>query len=222
VAVRRGEADELRGARALGVLGGTFNPPHVGHLAVARSALAELGLERVLLMPAHVSPHKAGSADVDPGAPARLQMCRLAASGVAGVSVSAMEVERGGVSYTVETLRELHATHPDAELTLLLGADTASTLPSWREPRALLELARVGVAARAGADRTRVLSALRSVDGVRERAAFLAMPAVEVSSSLVRARVAAGEPVEDLVGAAVARYIAEHDLYGAGARAVGR
>jgi len=199
----------------LGVLGGTFNPPHRGHLALARHALRELALERVLLMPAHTAPNKAGGGDeaLDPGPQRRLAMCRLACEGVPGVCACALEVERGGVSYTVDTLAALHASHPQAELTLIVGADVAGTLGSWREPRRLLELARVAVAARPGAD----VPALPPAARVRR----LEMEPVEVSSSLVRRRVARGEPIEALVGQRVAAYVAEHALYrvASGARA---
>ncbi len=199
-------------ARALGILGGTFNPPHLGHVAVARHALRELALERVLLVPAHTSPHKAHHVGgPDPGPEHRLRMCQLAVEGVEGLCVCPIEVERGGLSYTVDTLRSIHDRNPDAELTLIVGADIASTLSSWREPAQLLELAQLAVAARAGAARQRVLDALGRVDRASVR--FLEMPTIAVSSSLARERVARGEPIEDLVGAAVARYIDEHHLY---------
>jgi nicotinate-nucleotide adenylyltransferase len=188
------------------VLGGTFNPPHRGHLELARHARSELALGRVLLMPAHTAPFMArGEGGSDPGPEHRLRMCRLAAEGVDGVDVCALEIERGGVSYTVDTLSSLHASHPEAELTLIVGADVAGTLASWREPERLLELADVAVATRPGAPR-RALPA-------GARASFLEMPAIDASSSTVRARVAAGEPVQELVGGPVARYIAEHGLY---------
>src|SRR5271166_2146145 len=134
--------------RFLGILGGTFNPPHVGHLALARNALEELGLQRVLLMPAHTPPHK--PTEEDPGPEHRLRMCCLSVTDTAGVSVCALEIERGGPSYTVDTLQAIHASHPDAQLTFIVGADTAGTLPAWREPAKLLGLAELAVAARDG------------------------------------------------------------------------
>jgi nicotinate-nucleotide adenylyltransferase len=212
---------------AVGILGGTFNPPHVGHLAVARAARAELALTTVLLMPTNTAPHKQHGQD--PGPEHRLRMCRLAAADVEGVDACALEVQRGGVSYTVDSLGALHDEHPLARLTLILGADTACTLGSWRQPARLLQLAGLGVAARSGTERQAVLDAVAAI--ARERfasqqpaaqVAFLAMPAIDVSSSLVRRRVAAGQPVTQLVGAAVAAYIAEHGLYGAGDGEAGR
>jgi nicotinate-nucleotide adenylyltransferase len=203
-------------ARSLGILGGTFNPPHVGHLAVARHAREELGLEHVLLVPASTAPYKSagggGPDGRDPGPRHRLQMCRLAAIGERGLSVSALEIDRGGLSYTVDTLRSIHASNPNAQLTLILGADTAATLSSWREPAQLLELAHLAVAARAGAARRRVLDVLAR-NGVDGGVSFLEMPAIEVSSSMVRRRVADGQAIDELVGPPVAAYIAEQGLY---------
>jgi len=183
----------------------------------------------VLLVPANIAPNK--PAGEDPGPQHRLRMCRLALDGATGLSVCAAEIERGGLSYTVDTLESLHASHPNAGLTFVVGADAASTLGSWREPAKLLELAQLAVAARAGSARQRVLDALAAIwpaDGgarepgaLAERVSFLEMPAVEVSSSIVRACAANGEPIEQLVGAAVAGYIAEHRLYRAGKEAIG-
>jgi nicotinate-nucleotide adenylyltransferase len=212
--------------RSLGILGGTFNPPHLGHLALARHALSELGLARVLLMPAHIPPHKpAGEGGWDPGPEHRLRMCQLAVAGEDCLSACALEIERGGPSYTVDTLTAIHASHPDAPLTFLVGADTASTLASWREPARLLALADLAVAARArSASRQRVLdtvAALASGDRL-PRVRFLAMPAIDISSSQARRRAALGEPIEELVGPAVAAYIAEHRLYRSPVLAAGR
>ncbi len=205
-------------ARSLGILGGTFNPPHLGHLAIARHALEELGLERVVMMPAHIPPHK--STEEDPGPEHRLRMCRLCVAGVEGLSVCALEIERGGPSFTVDTLQAIHASHPDAQLTFIVGADTAGTLPGWREPARVLQLADLAVAARTGSDRARVLDTVapllgRGTPGARptDRVRFLDMPVIEVSSSMARERAARGAPIEDLVGSAVASYIREHGLY---------
>ena len=171
------------------------------------------------MMPAHMPPHK--TSEQDPGSEHRLRMCRLCAGGTAGLSVCALEIERGGPSYTVDTLESIHDSHPHAQLTFIVGADIASTLPAWREPSRLLELAGLAVAAREGPGRQGVLDSLAPLlaarpapenddgDGIR----FLDMPAVHISSSMVRERVARGDRIEDLVGGAVAAYIAEHGLY---------
>jgi nicotinate-nucleotide adenylyltransferase len=214
--------------RSVGILGGTFNPPHLGHLALAHYAREELALERVLLMPSHIPPHK--SAEPDPGAQHRLNMCRLAVDGEPGLSVCSLEIDRPGPSYTVDTLNAIHASHPDAELTFIVGADIARTLPAWREPAKVLELARVAVGARAGACDQEVIETVASLSRSSEsngvargrpgagEVRFLRMPIVEVSSSIVRERVSRGENVEQLVGPAVASYISEHGLYGQRAR----
>jgi nicotinate-nucleotide adenylyltransferase len=127
--------------------------------------------------------------------------------------VCTLELERPGPSYTVDTLRSIHASNPDAELTLIVGADMALTLGSWREPREILKLSRLAVAEREGSADRRVLDALAPLGG-EGRIVFLEMAPHEVSSSLVRRRLTAGEPIEELVGTEVASYIAQHELYG--------
>jgi nicotinate-nucleotide adenylyltransferase len=212
--------------RSIGILGGTFNPPHQGHLAVARHAREEFGLECVVLMPAGSPLHK--PAAEDPGAACRLAMCRLVAETVEGLCACAMEVERGGPSYTVDTVRAIHASDPNAELTFIVGADTASTLASWREPVELLALARLAVASRSGADREQVLDTVAGLAGgdaearerLTSRVGFLTMDTIDVSSSSVRERAARGEPLEGLVGPEVASYISEHGLYSGAREAV--
>jgi nicotinate-nucleotide adenylyltransferase len=194
----------------IGILGGTFNPPHIGHVACARAAADELGLDGVWLMPVAAPPHK--RAQQDPGAEHRLALCRLAADDDERLSASALEIERGGASYTVDTLAALRARRPDDELTFVAGGDMALSLPDWREPERVLELATFAVVEREGAGREQIaarLGALRGADGI----VFFDMPRVDVSSSLVRERVAAGESVDGLVPAAVARYIAQRGLY---------
>jgi nicotinate-nucleotide adenylyltransferase len=181
----------------LGVLGGSFNPPHRGHIELARHAQEELALERVLLVPARISPGK--PVEDDPGPEHRLEMCRLAVAGVEGVEVCALEIEREGPSYTVDTLRYLHAAHPDIEITFILGADVASTLPTWHEAAELPALASFVVARRLGTE--------------PEPVGMLHMPVIDISSSVVRKRVRRGLPIEELVGPVVASYIAEHGLY---------
>jgi nicotinate-nucleotide adenylyltransferase len=187
-----------------------FNPPHLGHLALARAAATQLGLDRVLLTPVLVPPHKLP--EHDPGAEQRLLMCRLATHDDPLLDVCTLELERPGPSYTVDTLRAIHASQPYAELTLILGADMARMLGSWREPREIVELARLAVAERHRTTRREVLDALAPLAGA-ERVAFLDMAPSEISSSMVRRRLSSGEPIEELVGAGVAAHIAESQLY---------
>ena len=169
-------------------------------------------MERVLLMPAHSAPHKGD--DEDPGPARRLEMCRLAVgsgeAATAGLEACGLEIERGGPSYTVDTLRAIRQSDPEAELTFIVGADMARTLARWREPRALVELARLAVAEREDTGREDVL---RALDPLGARVTFLSMPMLEVSSSQVRERVRDGESIDGLVAPAVAEYIAAHGLY---------
>ena len=193
-----------------GILGGTFNPPHVAHLAAARAAREQLGLDRVVLMPVSAPPHK--PLPDDPGPEVRLELARRAAAGEEGLEVSDAEIRRGGPSYTVATLEELHADRPEDQLTFIAGGDMAASLALWRDPHRVLERARLAVAERDGARREDVERRTAGLRGA-ERIVFLDLPPVEVSSSEVRRRVAAGEPIDDLVAPAVARYIGEHGLY---------
>ena len=194
----------------LGILGGTFNPPHHGHLACARAARDQLGLDVVLLMPAGVPPHK--EVPADPGPEVRYDLCRRAIEGEEGLDVSRLEIDRPGRSYTVDTLTALRERSPQDELTFIVGGDMAKTLPSWREPEAVLRLATVAVAERSGAERAEIDAALAPLDAAG-RIRHFDMPRVDVSSSEVRARVAAGRPIGDLVPSGVAARIAAEGLY---------
>ena len=196
----------------LGILGGTFNPPHIGHLICAHEALDQLALDRVTLMPAGRPPHKQVAAD--PGAEARLAMCEAAVAGEERLDVSRLELDREGRSYTVDTLRALHDQHPQDDLTFIVGGDMARSLPTWREPEAVLELATLAVAERAGSEREEIRGELRALRGATEqRVRFFEMPRIDVSSSLVRERVASGRPIRHLVPDAVAQAIAQNGWY---------
>ena len=199
----------------LGILGGTFNPPHLGHLVCAQEAHIQLELDRVLLIPARLPPHKA--VDDEPGAEHRLELCRCAAEDDDRFAVSALEIEREGASYTVDTLEQLHAQEPESELFLIVGGDIAAGLRLWREPERVLSLATLAVARRRGTSRTAVLAALAAFPAAA-RAVFLQMPWIGVSSTMVRRRVAAGEAIRYMVPDRVAAYIDAHDLYRSAAR----
>ena len=194
----------------VGLFGGTFNPPHIGHLALLEAGLAQLGLDRVLVVPVARPPHK--ESVEDPGAEHRLAMARLLCAGDQRIEVSDVEVRRGGPSYTVDTLRALHESNPQDELTFIAGGDMATSLPAWREPDEVLRLARFAVAERTGAERAAVQRAIAGLEGA-DRVVFFDMPRVELSSSAVRRAVAEGRPIRDLVPDAVAAYIDEHGLY---------
>ncbi|MBS1870426.1 MAG: nicotinate-nucleotide adenylyltransferase [Actinobacteria bacterium] len=196
----------------LGILGGTFNPPHIGHLVCAQEAHAQLALDRVVLMPAAEPPHKQVAAD--PGAEARHELCRLAIGNDARFAVSRLELDRAGRSYTVDTLKALHDQDPQDDLTFIVGGDMARSLPTWREPEAVLELATLAVAERAGSEREDIRGELRALRGASaERVRFFDMPRIDVSSSLVRERVATGRPIRYLVPDAVADAIDRNDWY---------
>jgi nicotinate-nucleotide adenylyltransferase len=199
-----------RPSERLGILGGMFNPPHTGHIELARAAVRELGLDRVLLMPASIPPHK--PAVWDPGAEHRAQMCRLASAGEPRIEVCTLELQRPGPSYTVDTLRSIHNSHPDAELTLILGADMAVTLGSWRKPGEIVGLARIAVAQREGVSRAQVMDALSSL-GAGEHE-FLELSPRDISSSQVRRALTFGQPIASMVAPEVVAYIDEHELYG--------
>lgn len=181
----------------LGILGGSFDPIHHGHLIVAQVAREALGLDRVLLMVSATQPLKVRHA-----VPAvhRLRMAELAAEGIPGLEVDGREVSRGGTSYTVDTLRELQVEHPGTELVLLLGSDAAQQLPQWHEVEDVMRLAQLVVFARAG---------VPVPEGFRE----LEVPALELSSTAIRARAAAGRSLRGWVPERVADYISGLDLY---------
>jgi nicotinate-nucleotide adenylyltransferase len=197
---------------SVGILGGTFNPPHLGHLIMAQEALVQLGLDRVVLMPVSAPPHKELAAADEPGAQARLELCRLAVEGDERLAVSDLEVRRGGPSFTVDTLKELHERDPEHELTFILGGDMAHRLPSWREPEAVLSLARLAVAERKGIRREDLTARLRGLRG-SERLVFFDMPRIDLSSSGIRERVAGGRPIRYLVPVPVEAEIASRGYY---------
>ena len=195
---------------AVGVLGGTFDPPHVGHLVLGECARVQLGLERVAFMPAGDPWRKAGR-DVS-AAGHRLAMTRLAIEGNPTFRLDAREVERIGPTYTVDTLRELHAQGVD-DVVLILGGDALADMPAWREPDVIAALARLAVAP-TGADGDAGERAwLAAQIGLDAPPVTVGMPPLPVSSTLVRERVREGRPIRYLVPDAVEAYIREHGLY---------
>jgi nicotinate-nucleotide adenylyltransferase len=187
----------------LGILGGTFDPPHLGHLAVAQDAWSRIGLDRVLFVPAAQPPHKPKSVDAPPAL--RLAMVRAAILGDDRFEATDLELMRQGPSYTADTLRDLAGRLPDAELFLLLGADQFREFATWREPAVIAALATLVVVRRAGIDaETGTLDAtVLELDAVR----------IDVSSTEIRRRVAAGEPIRYLVPEGVRRIIEREGLY---------
>ena len=194
----------------IGILGGTFNPPHLGHLICAQEAYLQLGLDRVTLVPARIPPHK--PVEDEPGAAHRLALCRLAIGRDERFAVSDLEINRQGPSYTVDTLEELHSSAPDQELFLIVGGDIAAGLPTWHRPERVLSLATLAVAKRRGTPKAAVDEALSSLPG-GERTCFFPMPRIGISSTMLRDRVRAHEPIRYYVPDAVDDYIDEHRLY---------
>ena len=197
-------------SRSVGVLGGAFNPPHLGHLLLAQEAVHDLGLDELILVPTGIAPHKEISPE--PGPDVRLEMTRLAAEGVDRVSVSDLEVRREGPSFAFRTLELLADELPGSELTFVMGADVAAGLERWKRPERVIELARLAIAERPGFDRSDVDRTLERL-GASDRADRVEMPAMGVSSSMIRDRIAADEPVRWLVPDLVAQLISDRRLY---------
>jgi nicotinate-nucleotide adenylyltransferase len=197
----------------LGVLGGTFDPPHVGHLILAEEARTRLQLDRVLFVPAGDPWRKAGQ-EITP-AEHRLAMVRLLLGSDLYFEVSTLEVERQGPSYTVDTLEALHREHgPGLELYFILGEDALHDLPNWKEPARIVSLAWLAVAPRV-AERGWARADLEAaVPGVSERIVPLPMPTIDISSTALRERARGGLSLRYLVPLAVEEYIRRHRLYG--------
>ena len=197
----------------VGILGGAFNPPHIGHLVCAQEALVQLELDRVVFMPVGVAPHR--EIELDPGAEVRLEMTELAVAGDDRFEVSRMEVEKDAPAYTSETLATLREESPDDELFVILGGDQAAALGSWHEPEKVLELATVAVFERQSWGRNGIEIKIGRLTGARN-VRYLDMPLIQVSSSAIRRRVRESMPIRYLVPDSVADYISTNDLYGAG------
>ena len=199
------------GPDRVGVLGGTFDPPHIGHLWLATLAADELGLSRVWLVPAANPPHKrrrsiSHAAD-------RVLMTRLAIANDPRLDVSLVELEREGPSYTVDTLVELRARQPGEDLVLIMAADSLAEIDTWREPERILELAVVAVGPRPGTPLPARGELSRRFGRAAARIHLLKGPALDVSASEIRRRVAAGRAIRYLVPRAVEDFIAERRLY---------
>jgi nicotinate-nucleotide adenylyltransferase len=196
-------------SQRLAVFGGTFDPPHVGHLAVAQDVHESLSLDAVLFVPAARPPHKEGLAITD--AEVRLRMVEAAVADDPRFRVSDLELRREGPSWTVDTLRELRERDPGGELWLLLGADQWRTLGSWREPREIARLASLVLMGRDGERPARAAPELP--DGPPPPHREVAVTRMDVSSTGLRARVREGRPIRYLVPEAVRRIIEAEKLY---------
>ena len=191
-------------AEGIGVFGGTFDPPHIGHLVTALEVRHRLGLRRMLLVVANRPWQKVGTRTITPAAD-RLAMVEAAVAGVEGLEASPIEIQRGGDSYTADTLRELGDAHPGVDLHLVLGADSAAGLPTWERVEEVRALASLVIVDRAGTEPASVPAGWSG--------AVVAVPRLDVSSTDLRARVADGRPVDFLVPDAVISCIRERQLY---------
>ncbi len=200
---------------SIGILGGTFDPFHIGHLGLARAARDRLGLERVLVVPAAVPPHKRGR-PISPG-PVRLAMVEAGIAGEPRIEASRIELDRPGPSWTVDTVEALAAIERAAgrepDITVILSAESFADLASWHEPERLLDLARIAVAPRSGHAPPDPAVVAATFPGRADRIVVFDGPRVDVSASVIRRRASAGEPLDGLVPPAVAEVISAHRLY---------
>jgi nicotinate-nucleotide adenylyltransferase len=202
-------------SKPIGIMGGTFDPPHIGHLIVAQEVAAVLSLEQVLFVPAGVQPLKQGEPVTPP--PHRVRMVELAIADNPCFVLSRADVDRPGASYTVDLLgvlqRELG---PEAALHFIVGADSLRDLAAWRSPGRILELARLVAVPRPGHAFERPGGTGLPAAVLEERILMVRAPSVDVSATEVRERVREGRPIRYLVPEAVERYIREQGLYRAG------
>jgi nicotinate-nucleotide adenylyltransferase len=203
-------AETIRRER-LGILGGTFDPPHIGHLWLATAAVDELGLAKVLFVPAANPPHKRRRAISH--AADRVLMTRLAVETDPRLDVSLVELEREGPSYTVDTLADLGRRHPEMDLVLILAADSLAQIDTWREPDRLLELASWAVGPRPGVPLPSRAELVARWGKAAARIHLLGGPALDVSATMIRRRVAAGRAIRYLVPRAVEELIVDRRLY---------
>jgi nicotinate-nucleotide adenylyltransferase len=201
----------MTASTAIGIMGGTFDPIHLGHLAVAEEARESLGLQRVLFVPAGQPPHKLPAA-VTP-VEHRVAMVRLAIEDNAAFQLSTVEIDRAGPSYTVDSVEALGRDNPGAVLHLILSAETFAELPTWHEPERLFEAARMAVVPREGYPAPDPAWLADAFPGREDRVEYLEGPRLGLSSTALRTRVAAGRSIRYLVPSAVAAYISQQQLY---------
>lgn len=196
----------------IGLLGGSFSPPHHGHLVCAQESRIQLDLDEVWLVPVGKPPHRELDPDQHPPDELRLAMCRLAVIGQPGLSVCTEELDREGTSYTVDTLQRLAEIDPSNEFTLIVGADQAMAFGNWRDPDRIGQLAEIAIATRVDHDREQAMSEVLRATGGKQPVA-VDMPRIDISSSLIRERIQGGDTVAHLVPAGISELIEEQRLY---------
>ena len=201
----------------LGLLGGSFDPPHNAHIAIARFVIERFALDRVELVPAFRPPHKQSRPLSSPYH--RYAMTALAALDEPGLAASDRELVRGGISYAIDTLREIRAARPESRIFFVLGSDQFAEVPTWREPDAIVREFELIVVRRSGSNLGESIGQApfcvreaRDAGRIRDGA----MEPIDLSSTAIRARVRAGQPIEDLVNPRVAQYIDRYELYRSG------
>ncbi len=198
------EPSEKGPPERIGVFGGSFDPIHIGHLAIAHEALRQCDLDVVLFIVTALPPHKK---EPEAAVEHRLRMVEMAIEAEPRFRASRIEIERGGASYTAETLNQLRRTYSESSFYLIVGADSAIDFSMWKDPDSVIEMSRVVVAPRPGFDLSQIEPRLRG------RAQVFQAPMIDLSSTMIRDRLRDGQPIEFLVPDAVERYIREHGLY---------
>lgn len=194
----------------IGILGGTFDPIHYGHLIIAECARDQLDLERVEFVPANDPPHKPESTVSRAGD--RVAMVEAAISGIEHFSVNCIEIERSGPSYTVDTLERLTSSRPADNFWFVIGGDSLRDLPTWRSPERILALARLGVVDRPGADYD-LVELERQLPTLRDRLAVVVAPLMDISATMMRQSLGAGRSVRFQTPDAVIEYVSARGLY---------
>jgi nicotinate-nucleotide adenylyltransferase len=195
-----------------GILGGTFDPVHLGHLAIAEEARVSQGLSEVIMLPAGQPAFKQD--DVVTPAKHRLRMIRLAIEGKPYLRVSELEIKRPGISYTVDTIAQLrNYSVGKNDLYFILGYDSLKQLPDWREPERMLGMCRLIVVPRPGCPRPDMDELEKLIPGITRRTILLEKPLIDISATDIREKVTRGESIDDLVPGPVAEYIKKHNLY---------
>jgi nicotinate-nucleotide adenylyltransferase len=204
----------------LGIFGGSFDPVHNGHLALARACHEQAALDEIWFMPTAIQPLKQHGPHATDSQ--RIEMLELAIDSEPGEPgrprprsswrVCTLEIDRGGYSYTVDTLRQLHTELPEAKLFFMIGADAVRDVPQWKEPAEIFRLATPLVVRRAGQPDPN-LDSLLPLCAANTQPQLIEMPAIDISSSEIRRRIAAHEPIEGMLPAIVAQYITQHGLY---------
>jgi nicotinate-nucleotide adenylyltransferase len=198
--------------KKIGVMGGTFDPVHLGHLAIAEEARQQIGLEEVIFLPAG-RPYFKDLATISP-AEDRINMLKLALAGKAYFRISLMEIMRPGPSYAVDSIAQMkEKLEPDDEIFFIMGWDSLMTLHLWQEPQRLISLCRVAAAPRPGYSKPDIALIEKDLPGISQRVIVMEKPLIDISATDIRQRVLRGLPIDHLVPVEVARYIREHQLY---------